>query len=426
MHSPNIGNGEHYNARENVNSSEVSEHALNDIDLTEKPSMINVVEIICNPFAASPSLEMYNPPHNTDVNETSQSSVTHDPLDTDADASNILKNIKFKNINRLVIGQLNINSIKGKFDMLKEVIKNYIDILIINESKLDESFPQHQFCIEGYKIPYRKDCTKNSGGVLIFVREDLRCKELQTINNSGEGIFLELNLRKKKWLIFGGYNHKKSNINFFLGEVSNTLERYLPLYDNFILLGDLNSEISEESMREFCDIYNLNNLIKDPTCFSNPVKPSKIDIILTNKYQSFQNSQVVETGLYDCHKMTITVLRVFVKKQAPVCISYRDYKNYDSLIFHDELKEKLQDVDPENVNYQTFKLMLMETLNKNPKVKKKYVRANNAPFMTKTLSKAIMNRSRFKNQFNKNPNIETELNYKKQRNYCVNLLKREK
>ena len=191
MHSPNIGHDEHNNARENVNSSEVSEHALNDIYLTEKPPMINnVVEKFCNPSATSPSLEMYNPPHNTDGNETSHSSVTPDLLDTDADASNILRNIKFKNINRLVIGQLNINSIKGKFDMLKEVIKNYVDILIINESKLDETFPQNQFCIEGYKTPYRKDCTKNSGGVLIFVR--------QTISNSGEGIFLELNLRKKK------------------------------------------------------------------------------------------------------------------------------------------------------------------------------------------------------------------------------------
>ena len=60
------------------------------------------------------------------------------------------------------------------------------------------------------------------------------------------------------------------------------------------------------------------------------------------------------------------------------------------------------------------------------KVKKKYIRANNAPFMTKTLSKAIMNRSRFKNRFLKNPNKENELKYKKQRNYCVGLLKKEK
>ena len=68
----------------------------------------------------------------------------------------------------------------------------------------------------------------------------------------------------------------------------------------------------------------------------------------------------------------------------------------------------------------------MDILNNHAKVKMKYIRANNAPFMTRSLTKAIMNRSRLKNRFSKNPNKENELRYKKQRNYCVNLLKREK
>ena len=59
-------------------------------------------------------------------------------------------------------------------------------------------------------------------------------------------------------------------------------------------------------------------------------------------------------------------------------------------------------------------------------MKIKYIRANNAPFMTKLLSKAIMNRSRLKNLFIKDPSKDNEHKYKKQRNYCVNLVKREK
>ena len=53
-------------------------------------------------------------------------------------------------------------------------------------------------------------------------------------------------------------------------------------------------------------------------------------------------------------------------------------------------------------------------------------RENQAPFMTKELSKAIMKRSRFKNKFNKNPCDENKSMYKKQRNFCSNLLNREK
>ena len=54
------------------------------------------------------------------------------------------------------------------------------------------------------------------------------------------------------------------------------------------------------------------------------------------------------------------------------------------------------------------------------------MRANNAPFMSKELSKAIMTRSRFRNKYLKNPNNPNKLKYNKQRNYCVNLLRKEK
>ena len=141
--------------------------------------------------------------------------------------SDILKNIKIQNVNRLVIAQLNINSLKRKFDTLKEVIQENIDVLVITESKLDDSFPTAQFTIEGFSPPYRNDLNKHAGGVMIYVREDLACKELQIIKNSGEGIFLELNLRKVKWLLFGGYNHKKTNIKNFLKEVGPLLDYYM-------------------------------------------------------------------------------------------------------------------------------------------------------------------------------------------------------
>ena len=75
-------------------------------------------------------------------------------------------------------------------------------------------------------------------------------------------------------------------------------------------------------MIEFCETYNLKNLIVDPTCFKNPHNPSSIDLILTNKYRSFQNSHTLETGLSDHHKMTITIMRSYFPKQAPILVKY--------------------------------------------------------------------------------------------------------
>ena len=68
----------------------------------------------------------------------------------------------------------------------------------------------------------------------------------------------------------------------------------------------------------------------------------------------------------------------------------------------------------------------MNLLNMHAPMREKYVRANNAPFVSKALSKAIMTRSRLTNKYLKNPNNPTKLKYNKQRNYCVNLLRKEK
>ena len=57
-------------------------------------------------------------------------------------------------------------------------------------------------------------------------------------------------------------------------------------------------------------------------------------------------------------------------------------------------------------------------------MKKKVTRGNHQPFMNMTISKEIMHRSKLKNNFNKNPTEENKTLYKKQRNYCVHLLKK--
>ena len=91
------------------------------------------------------------------------------------------------------------------------------------------------------------------------------------------------------------------------------MDNYSSKYDNFILLDDLNSESTESAVRGFCEIYSCKNLIKDNTCFKNPLKPSCIDLIITNRSKSFKNSVTVESGLPDFHKMTLTVMKIFYK-----------------------------------------------------------------------------------------------------------------
>ena len=81
-----------------------------------------------------------------------------------------LNNLRLKNPNRLICPHLKINSVRNKFDLLSDIIRNNIDILIISERKLDSSFPKEQFQIHGYSEPYRFDRNGNGGGILVFIR----------------------------------------------------------------------------------------------------------------------------------------------------------------------------------------------------------------------------------------------------------------
>ena len=61
----------------------------------------------------------------------------------------------FKNNHRLVIRNLNINSISNKFDNLKLIIQDKTDVLVITETKTNSTFPLNQFAIQGYSKFYR-------------------------------------------------------------------------------------------------------------------------------------------------------------------------------------------------------------------------------------------------------------------------------
>ena len=114
-----------------------------------------------------------------------------------------------------------------------------------------------------------------------------------------EGFCIEINIRKKKWLLVFSYSQNKNLILNYLKEIGKNLDNYSSKYDNFILLGDLNSEPTEPVVRDFCQIYGCKNLIKDNTCFKNHEKRSCIDLIITNRPKFFQNSVTLETGLSD-------------------------------------------------------------------------------------------------------------------------------
>ena len=67
---------------------------------------------------------------------------------------------------------MNINSHRNKLTLLSTMIKDYVYLLLISETKIDSSFPTAQFHIDSYTI-HRRDRDENEGGLLLYVREDV-------------------------------------------------------------------------------------------------------------------------------------------------------------------------------------------------------------------------------------------------------------
>ena len=68
-----------------------------------------------------------------------------------------LQTIRKDNLNKLSFVNLNINSIWNKFNSLVDIITDNIDIFMTSETKVDDSFPDSQFFLDGFGTPLRLD-----------------------------------------------------------------------------------------------------------------------------------------------------------------------------------------------------------------------------------------------------------------------------
>ena len=135
----------------------------------------------------------------------------------------------------MIIAQLNIKSLRNKFDWLVQMLHNNLDMLLISETNTDSSFPNQQFQI-GYRT-YRLNRNANGGGILFYIREDIPF----TLLNSDmpiESFYIEINRRKNKWPLFCTYSPNKNLISNHLQEIGKKLDNYSSKYDHLILLGD--------------------------------------------------------------------------------------------------------------------------------------------------------------------------------------------
>ena len=257
---------------------------------------------------------------------------------------------------------------------------------------------------------------------MVFIRECFIVKHMKKFETTNaETICLELIIAKKKWCILFAYRPPSINKDKFFEEIFTSLNKMLGNYDNIVQAGDLNIDElnscsdSSNHLSDMKDVFNLSNLIKEPTCFKSQ-NGTLLDLTLTNRPRSFMKSQAFELGFSDCHKLVSSILRASFKKLPPKIITYRDQKDFDQQNF-------LRDLDKKLVQGQLYKScdepykklfeIFNDILNYHAPLKEKQVRGNHAPFMTKELSKTIMEKSKARNKYLKWPSRENYLSHKK-------------
>ena len=94
-------------------------------------------------------------------------------------------------------------------------------------------------------------------------------------------------------------------------------------------------------------------------------------------------------------------MKVFYKKQKPNIVTYRNYEHFSNEAFMFDVKNSTIQMIPESndLEFDRFKTALDKAIQRHAPIKKRYVRANQAPFINKKINKEIMKRSRLRNKF---------------------------
>ena len=117
----------------------------------------------------------------------------------------------------------------------------------------------------------------------------------------------------------------------------------------------------------------------------------------------------------------MTVLKTTFPKVKPKTLVYRNYSKFIQHGFRAERRAKIQ---VSNVgSYVSFEDIFLMALNKHAPLKKKKIRANHKPYVTKQLRKAMMRRSYLENKFHKDRSIENKETYKRQKTIAIDSIR---
>ena len=271
-----------------------------------------------------------------------------------ADLSN--DDVIFTNeLDSLILVHLNIRSLSKYSDDLHTFIASLPfkpDIISLSESRINQ--PSVNIDIEGYDFVHVKSKYGRAGGVAVYINVQIKFSQVQYFDFCGsETIWIKLRLSKnnKSLLIGTIYRHPKENMNNFIEDFSECLEKLASEDTTFYILGDINININESS-KEALLVKKYTHAIISSGAVSLITKPTRvtdnsattIDHIITNDVNHDIVPRVICNSMTDHYPITCKLSKIPVSRKHFNMPVYRDKSKFCSEDFSEDLFSKLENL----------------------------------------------------------------------------------
>ena len=318
------------------------------------------------------------------------------------------------------LASLNIDKLTTHLDELKIfLVSNDIDVLAINETKLNEYITDNEVSISGYDIVSRDRTTNGGGGVCFYVKKSINFSVRNDLcMGSLANLCIEIRKpRSKSFIVATWYRPPNSLVSIF-SPFEELIGKLDSLNTEFYLLGDLNCNMAASQfdsdtrkLLTITDVYGLQQLITEPTRITE-TSATLIDLIFTNCPDKVLCSGVRHIGISD-HSMVYVYRKLAINGQSKghTNITYRNFRSFN----RDKFRSDVASQDWDHINnssnpndmWNEWKESFLAIVNKHAPLRTTRVRARGSPWITSEQLELRAIRS-------KNPN--DWVHFKRQRN----------
>ena len=229
-----------------------------------------------------------------------------------------------------------------------------IDVLAINETRLNYSIFDQEVKVQGYDIICRDRSTNGrfGGGVCFYIRSNISysvCTDLDSELRTDldcellEIISIEIRKHNSKPFVITSWYRPPNSLHELFTHINTLLGKLDSENVEHFLMGDLNCDLQSKdngnvrALLNITDIYGLEQLINEPTRIT-PSTSTLIDLIFTNRPENVYRSGVSHVAISD-HSLVYAYRKISIPtfSKGVNLITYRQFKHFNSANFYADI-----------------------------------------------------------------------------------------